>query len=208
MSIDKWDDRQLSFNLDLDEVDDVAQDRSISTEESLVISETARQMFESKEGLPSWFRDYQALIEKGWPWRVASYIAWASSPKTYRKPATLQELATEVLGLTSPRVIYTWRKRHPSIDTVIAMMQAAPLWEHRRDVLEALVEMAKTPDYKSFNDRKLFLEMIGDYTPKSKLELGRSGRADDIVEKSDKELRDMIGEDDVSLIEDEGDASD
>lgn len=201
MSIDKWDDRQLSFNLDLDDVVDDAQDRSISQADARKISEAARGLFEGRKDLPSWWKDYLALVEKGWPWRIACYMAWASSPKTLRKPDTLQELSTSILGLTGPRVIYTWRKKHPTIDTVIAMLQAAPLWEHRRDVLEALVEMAKTPDYKAFNDRKLFLEMIGDYTPKSKLELGRSGAADDIVEKSDEELRRLIGDPSITEAE-------
>lgn len=197
MAIKKWDELQLSFNLDLDEAQADADERSISPEEARLISEAARQAFEGKkEDLPKWFRDYLGLIEKGWPWRVACYIAWASSPKTERKPETLLELATQVLGLTGPRVIYIWRKKYPSIDTVVAMMQAAPLWEHRRDVIEALVKIAKDPDYKGYHDRRLFLEMTGDYTPRSKLELAKSGAADDIKNKSDAELRQWIGEED------------
>lgn len=198
----KFSDQQLQFDLELDEVEEDAQEGAISYEEAQRRSLAARAIFENLrarrgvtelgEAQPTWFSEYLKLIELGWPWRVACYIAWASSPKINRWPGTLKELAETVLGLTGPRVVYTWRQKHATIDQVIAMMQAAPLFEHRRDVIEALVEMARTPDYKNFNDRKLFLEMIGDYVPKSKLEVGRSAAGDE-SELSDEELRSLVG---------------
>jgi hypothetical protein len=139
-------------------------------------------------------RDYELLRGQGWPWRVAGYIAWASSPKIGRWPATLGELATKVLGLKSPRVIYTWRQKYASIETVVSMMQARPLWEHRADVYEALVRMATTANYKSHNDRKLFLEMIGDYVPRSIQAPGKGGADGGIEALSDDELRRWMGE--------------
>ena len=222
MTLTKWNEMQLKFDLpELDEAGDDAVERQISPEEARLISEAARVGFESGRGTrdegrgtaddrrqtsddrakqenvaspqQGWVEDYLRLREQGWPWRVACYMAWASSPKVGRWPGTIQELATGVLGLTSPRVIYHWRKKYPSIDTVVSMLQAAPLWEHRRDVLNALVEMAQQPDYKSFNDRKLFLEMTGDYTPKSKLELGQA-KGNGLVSKSDAELRMWMSE--------------
>ena len=195
MAIIKWNELQLKFDLpELDETEEDARERMISPEEARLISETARGKFiqRSEPAQPEWFKDFLMLREQGWPWRVACYIAWASSPRNSRWPATLAELATEVLGLTTPRVVYTWRQKYASINTTISMMQTAPLWEHRRDVIEALVKMAKDPDYKSFNDRKLYLEMVGDYTPKSKLELGKS-KGGDIDELSDDELRALTG---------------
>jgi len=224
MAIKRLNDLQLKFDLDLDEVVEDAEERAISPEEARQISEAARQAMEEQASPtleiggelghprrgPEWWDDYLKLRESGWPWRVATYIAWASSPKTLRKPKTLEELATTVLGLTSPRVIYTWRRKHPTIDTVVMMMQAAPLWEHRRDVLEALIEMAKKPDYKSHNDRKLFLEMIGDYTPKNLVGLGKAVSGDDLSEMSEEELRALIPDQDAEgeqpEIEEERDA--
>ena len=205
MTISKWSEWQLKFDLDLDEAAEDAQERFISPEEARQISAAARGVFEEreyrdgqdgqskkKEG-DEWIGDYVKLIEQGWPWRVACYIAWAASPKVGRWPKTLAELATEVLGLKTPQAVYRWRQKYPTIDTVVAMMQAAPLWEHRRDVLEALVDSATDPDYKSFNDRKLYLEMVGDYVPKSKLEVGKSAKGDE-AELSDDELRAIVGE--------------
>lgn len=220
MSITKLDDLQLRFNLsEFDEVVDDANERSITPEAARLISEAARSILEAKaingEGgpyfesrsSPGWFTDYLNLIEHGWPWRVACYIAWASSPKNGRKPETLQELAKEVLGLTGPRVIYTWRRKYASIDTVVAMMQAAPLWEHRRDVLQALVEMAKKEDYKAHNDRKLFLEMIGDYVPRSVVGVGKAAKGGEIEELSDDELRHWMGEENIAPIPSDTDSA-
>ena len=100
MTIKKWDDGQMKFKLGLDEVNDDAQDRAISYEDARKISEAARRLFEGGE-VPIWYADYHSLIEQGWPWRVAAYMAWSSSPKTMRKPETLQKLATDVLGLAA-----------------------------------------------------------------------------------------------------------
>lgn len=221
MAIDKWNELQLAFDLDLDEVEEDAIERSISPEEARMISEAARLEMERRYAVDrtlvdpddvdkGWQRDYLRLREQGWPWRVAAYIAWAASPRISRWPATLKELAHEVLGLRSSRVIHTWRKKHPAIDTVVAMLQAAPLFEHRRDVLEALIEMARTPDYKAFNDRKLFLEMIGDYVPKSQLNLKNAGKANDLSELSDEELDILAGEiaNRRILVEDDDDRDD
>jgi len=190
---------QLSFNFELDENAEDAKDRAITQEEARLISETARKAFEndpkSFDGR-EWYLEYLRLREEGWPWRVASYIAWAASPRENRYPKTLQELATKVLGLQSPRSIYTWRKKYATIDATISMMQAMPLLEHRRDVIDALVEMAKTKDYKAFNDRKLFLEMVGDYIPKSQLGLGKAVDEDVVGSMSEAELRKWLGEED------------
>ena len=199
--MNKFDEAQLRFDLDLDEVEEDATERAISFEEARQISEAARQQLVSgyengladkTKVLPTWWEDYLKLIEQGWPWRVACYIAWASSPKQFRKPDNLDELSS-MLGLRSPRAIHTWKRKYPTISHVVALMQVAPLWEHRRDVINALVSMASSPDYKSFNDRKLFLEMVGDYVPKSKLELGKAAKGEE-GEMSDEELHEWLGE--------------
>ena len=200
--MNRFDESQLRFDLEgFDELAEDIEERAISFEEARKISEAARQAlirrYESElappiKVLPNWWEDYLKLIQQGWPWRVACYIAWAASPKKTRQPENLEGLAA-LLGLRSPRAIHTWKQKYPTISHVVALMQVAPLWEHRRDVLEALVEMASLPDYKSFNDRKLFLEMVGDYTPKSKLELGKAAKGEE-GEVSDEELRKWIGE--------------
>lgn len=149
----------------------------LSPAEAELLSNAARQALEDgsaedpAKAPQTWLDDYRQLREDGWPWRLACYIAWQSAPRrnpdgTPRWPKTQAELAKEVLGLESDRVIRTWRERNPSIDAAIAMVKAKALFEHRRDVFNALVTSASNPNHKNHTDRKLFLEMTGDYTPR------------------------------------------
>jgi len=196
---------QLRFDFELDENAEDAQERAISAEEARLISETAfrrlRERIERHQLAAEWVREFLELHEAGWPWRVACYIAWAASPKEDRWPKTLKDLATQVLGLQSPRSIYTWRKKYPSIDATISTMQAMPLLAHRRDVIEALIAVATDPDYKGHQDRKLYFEMTGDFIPKSQLGLGKAIDEDVVGSMSEAELRRWLGEDEKSANE-------
>lgn len=167
-------------------------------EDALRISDRARfalDAMKGKMGTPKWLDDYFILRAEGWNWRVALYIAWAASPKIGREPKTQDELATVYLGLTSDRVITTWRKRNPVIDEMVHMMGGAPLWKHRTEIITALVVSAVKPDYKNHNDRKLALEMMGDHLPTHKLtaSIGKRLLADDLLDLSDEELRGLAG---------------
>ena len=160
-------DYQLRLPLDAEEVES-DQQSALSQEEVRLRAETARAALNSVD--LAWKDEYINLVEGGWPWRVAAYIAWASSPKNTRVPKTQDELAINHLGLTSDRAINTWRRKNPAIDEMVAILQSAPLWEHRSEIYAALVLVATSPEYKGHNDRKLALELLGDYVPKSKLE--------------------------------------
>jgi len=163
-----------------DDVEDAAA--GISVEEARIRSEVARKAFEAPSqpppfakdanrggAIPGWYEEYSNLVDGGWPWRVAAYIAWAASPRTGRWPETQAQLATDVLGLTSDRQITKWRGKNPAIADMISTLQVAPMLAHRADVVNALIKSATDPDYKSHQDRKLFLEITGDYVPTSKL---------------------------------------
>ncbi len=136
-----------------------------------------------------WWQDYCALRAEGWDWRKAVYMAWASAPARDRWPATQDELATQCLGLTSDRTIRKWRAQNPEIEERIVKLQAEPLMRHRRDVLDALVTVASTADPRCHADRRMYLEIIGDYrasanmnvsmTPISIIELADDEEADD-----------------------------
>jgi len=149
---------------------------------------------ESREGEPRWMELYRKLREKGWPWRVAVYIAWRAMPRKYRFPETQEELATRCMGLTSDRVIATWRKRNQMIDEYITILQGEIVFDRVPDALDAMAEVAATPDYKGNADRKLLFEMTGRYTPSSKItaEMAKklvNSKPDDLEELSDDDLR-------------------
>jgi hypothetical protein len=185
--------RQRAFDLDLPEV----ESECVSVEEARRRSEAARQALEIRRGELgnksfAWLEDYFSLLDGGWPWRQAAYIAWASSPKDGRMPETQDKLAREYLGLNSDRVIATWRSKNPAIVDMIAFLQAAPLWEHRADQFRALAEGANKAgtDYKFFNHLKLAMEMRGDYVPRSELEALLRGKSEsgDLADVSREEL--------------------
>jgi hypothetical protein len=137
-----------------------------------------------------WAEDFYFLLDHGWPWRVAVYIAWAGGPKMGRWPRTQEELAHQVLGLTSDRQIAKWRSENPAIDEMIGMMQAMPLLSHRRDMFEALATSASNPSSKGAQDRKLGFAMLGDFVPNIKIDDRRS--SSDPLDKSDAELDEII----------------
>lgn len=183
---------QLPLELNLPEAE---EDQAVDHDEAMARSESAKKTLDAmfgKNGSPRWLDDYFELTRGGWPWRVAAYIAWASSPKVAREPKTQDELARFHLGLSSDRAIATWRKRNPAIDEVVRMMQAGPLFKHRTEIFTALVAVAVKPEYKSHADRKLALELMGDYTPIRKVlaELRKKGD-EGAGDMSDAELSEL-----------------
>lgn len=138
--------------------------RALTPEEALQLSQSARHKFESTATAEAvWLKDYFELVALGWKWRVAAYIAWAASPREARWPETQELLATQVLGLTSDRMIREWREKNPAIEATIARWKAGPLLKFRAAAFEALGQSASTPDYRHKADRQLFFEMTGDH---------------------------------------------
>ncbi len=176
--------QQLPLALEIDE----AESDAVSPDEARLRSENARSHLEETGASNDWYARYQELRSAGWSWRVACYIAWASCPKKQREPKSQELLATKVLGLTSDRQIWKWRTKNPQIDETVAILQAAPLFEHRADILRALIDSATDPDYKHHQDRKIALEMMGDYVPRVQVEDERR-HIDDLDQLTEDELR-------------------
>ena len=120
---------------------------------------------------PAWWQDYLSIKDQ-FPhfknWRIWVYIAWVSQPQGTRQPATIEELAPQVLGCTS-RAVRNWYRLDfgdlPGVAEAIAWAQAAPLLRSRRAYFETLEYMAQQRDHRHFNYLKLALEMTGDYRP-------------------------------------------
>lgn len=147
----------------------------------------------------AWEALYRDLLEERtpdgklrWDWRKALYIAWSCVPTGQRWPKYEYELATDFLGLTNTRTIREWKLKDPEIEERIAAGPKRLLLGHVADVLEALVLVATQADARAHQDRKLFLEMTGQYKPAGKVELtGEGGGPIDVREVgelSDEEL--------------------
>lgn len=142
-----------------------------------VASRDAYSKFQVWASDAPWYQEYMHLRqEEGsdgkprWDWRKAVFIAWSSMPTTRRWPKTQAELAETILGCTD-RAIRKWKEEDPGIEERIAHMSGAYyLLKYRSAVFEAMAEVASSPDPRGHSDRRLFLELTGDYTPRSKVE--------------------------------------
>lgn len=157
-------------------------------DEAQLRSNEAREVFEARYGSAPWMEDYWTLCGEGWAWRQAVYIVWASQPRDRRVPATQGELATQELGLTSDRVIRKWRAGNPAVDVRIRSLTISQLSKSRAQVIAALIEAASNPNPRAHADRKLALEMLGDYVPKQRLLVG-DVLPDDLSEIGENDLR-------------------
>jgi hypothetical protein len=128
-----------------------------------------------------WHGEYEELCQR-FNWRIAAYIAWMSSPRRLRKPKTQNDLA-QAIGLKSDRMFTKWREAQPEIDAEVKKIQASPLLAYRRDIYDALVAGALDAE-KGHQDRKLALELMGDYRAKAdnSPQLGFEFTADEAAE--------------------------
>jgi hypothetical protein len=181
------------------EIDEDAGSVPLSKADILVMAEASKHALEAAE-IPfekamRWLDTYQSLLNSGWRWRVAAYVAWASMPKKKRWPQTQDELAINVLGLTTDRAITTWRKKNPAIDTLIGVLQGNAMLEARADAIDALVESASNQSYRNNPDRRLLFQMTGDLVEKSSVNINDGSRLkQDLRGVSDAELLAMSGE--------------
>jgi hypothetical protein len=136
--------------------------------------------------VPAYMEQYHRLMNAGIPWRIAAYVAWASVPKEERIPATQDEFAKQVLGLTSDRRISEWRKKYP-IDQMIADLQGEMLMKWRPSVFEAIGWGAAQRDYKAAAQQRLFVELTRDM-PNPRLDVNTNTASQDLSDLSDSEL--------------------
>jgi len=157
---------------------------------ALSVDEIKRRSLASRIALegepPAYFEQYHRLINARVPWRIAAFVAWSSVPKPHRLPATQEEFAIQVLGLTSDRRIADWRKEFP-IDQMIADLQGESLMAWRPGVFEAIGWGASQRDYKAAAQQRLFVELTGDM-PNKKLDINTNRASQDLGDLTDAEL--------------------
>jgi hypothetical protein len=127
-----------------------------------------------------WYSDFLELRGYGLDWRKAMAVAWKASPGRNREPATQAGLAS-MMGLKSDRTIREWFEKQPDLEELVATFQASPLFQHRRDVIEALVESASNAEAAHSGDRKLFFQLTGDLEEKSQQRLVGPGEGPIII---------------------------
>jgi hypothetical protein len=180
----------------LDGIDESVDSNPTDPTDALRQSELAKVALETllrnpsnPEGTITWVNEYFTLINAGWKWRVAAYIAWASSKKIGRYPETQDAFAKTVLGLTSDRAIAKWRSNNPCIDEAIGIMQTYTMFDYRRDAIEAMGISASNPTKDGNRDRNLLFKMTGDFVPSLKIDDQRNPGNNDLATMPEEELR-------------------
>jgi hypothetical protein len=153
-----------------------------------------RALFAEMLGDLPWSDTYLALLEEGWEWRKAAYIAWASLPAKTRQPQDLGEFAG-VIGLRGTKPIRSWRLKNKAIDLAVQRLSLSSLLDSAPAVIDALIASASDANYKAAPDRKLYFEMTGMYVPRSKIGVGLedSSTDDDMSNLSREELARLAG---------------
>jgi hypothetical protein len=168
----------------------------------------AKEMFKLKleaGELPDYMRSYNRLLNAGVPFRIALYITWMTIPRPYRWPETQEELATQLMGLTSDRAISTWRRTYPYIDHMIADLQSEEFLEMRPGSIAAMAEVVSNPSYRSTGERRLYHELMGDLEKKVSLTMPGAGVGKDVLAALDKvpteKLIEMLGPELADFVE-------
>ena len=132
------------------------------------------------------------LIAAGLTWRKAYYVAWRIVPKSMRQPKTLEELATDVLGLGSARTIRKWHQKDPQIEEFIAKWRLKPVMDRLSDSLDAMFAVAAKHTPEGNRDRRLHFEIAGIIKVRQRLEMmGEGGGPIQIKNLEDEYQRDM-----------------
>src|SRR4030067_1029082 len=93
-------------------------------------------------------------------------------------PETALPAPVQTPGQRSDRTIRKWKENNPDLEEMIAAFQVAPMMKHRRDVIDALITVAKLKKPEGHRDRRLFLEVTGGYKPRGALAMaGGAGGA-------------------------------
>lgn len=131
---------------------------------------------------------YEQLRDEGWDYVSAGFIAWKSLPKKARYPKSIKKLAN-LLGVSAD-AIKKRRQKNPLIDErANKALLTGSLLPRADKVIEALVGSASRADYHNHADRKLFLEMVGLYTPKQAIDVRGGLLEGQESEQSEDELR-------------------
>jgi hypothetical protein len=194
---------QLTFDLDLPEEEVSAH---LSQEQIQARKDTARALLENpatwpkgedgKPEKPFWFENYLRLTVGRWPFRVAVLIAWLRTPKKYRWPKTQDELA-DMLGMSSDRQFAVWRAKNSQIEAMVNEAWKDRVLEGLGDSIEAMLEVARIPDYKGKGDRELHFKMADILT--ERMVLNNAGNVDLNKLTFEEKLR-MAGLDDPEAL--------
>ncbi len=128
---------------------------------------------------------YAAMIEQGFRWREAAFVAWAILPKEQRVPKTKGELGA-LLGCSGAKISAMEGDRR--LMTMRLKFAQLAYVDHLPDIIAASVEVASKPSYKATSERNNIInKVLGMGTEHIQVNVGQ-GEAANFDEMSDEEL--------------------
>ena len=161
--------------------------------------ETFKWLVET-DNKPAWWPSFLKIRER-FPhfknWKIWSLIAWETMPAPMKDPPALKEFAASIN--TSVRTLWNYRNKtwgdKTTVGEAIVVVRESSTWHAREEVMKALITVAKRPDPKAHPDRKMFLEMTGDYPPRLPPE------PDAAIDETFKKRLEQIYQDDGDIID-------
>lgn len=130
---------------------------------------------------------FSRLVEQGWHWKKAAFMAWRAAPRDSRQPSTQGELA-EMLGYKGDKIFRVWLNKPEQGPLMLRIIEQSPkliFQTHLADVDWVTIQQAKNPE-SATSQRELFYkryrELVGE-TPAAGSQAG-----DDLDGLSDDEL--------------------
>jgi len=141
----------------------------------------------SEIGVTGYQDFYHKLLEAGWHWRKAAFMAWRAAPRGSRWPETQQELAA-ALGLASDRAFRIWLKKNQQMEQVIRQAALMVFESHLADVDLVTIQQARQPN-SGVPERALYYKRYQDLL--ARIDETRPQEQDDgsdLSDLSDEEL--------------------
>lgn len=143
-----------------------------------------------------WASAYSDLRASGLPWKKAAFVAWDSSPKSTRLPATLLDLA-ELLNYKSEQVFYKWRRQEWYTALGVDKLRESVFVAHLADVDRRTIHAALNEDgMPGVKSREQFY---------NEMRQARRGEAEQQADRLEVWLRDLRQADEMADDEAESD---
>lgn len=130
---------------------------------------------------------FTRLVEQGWHWKKAAFMAWRAAPRDSRQPSTQGELA-RMLGYQGDKIFRVWLNKPDQGPLMLKIIdQAAKLvfQSHLADVDWVTIQQAKHPE-SATGQRELFYKRYRELVGETPAAGGQAG--DDLDGLGDEEL--------------------
>lgn len=130
---------------------------------------------------------FTRLVEQGWHWKKAAFMAWRAAPRDSRQPARQDDLA-RMLGYQGDKIFRVWLNKPEQGPLMLRIIEQSPkliFQSHLADVDWVTIQQAKNPE-SGTSQRELFYKRYRELVGETPAAGGQAG--DELDGLSDDEL--------------------